>query len=113
MANSQDIQTLANPSIQHATPPAAPTLIEESREAPEATGYSTTRRYVLLTTFCAAQFLDSFNISALFSAIPAMVKSMDMSEGETTWIVSAYQLTFAAFLLIVSQYVCTIARCGC
>ena len=63
--------------------------------------YSPVRRYVLLLIFCLAQFLDAFNNSALFSAIPALVTSLDMSAAESTWIISAFQLTFASFLLIV------------
>ncbi|KAI0631643.1 MFS general substrate transporter [Trametes polyzona] len=62
--------------------------------------YSPVRRYVLLLIFCLAQFLDAFNNSALFSAIPSLVISLDMSEAESTWIISAFQLTFASFLLI-------------
>ncbi|OBZ72813.1 putative MFS-type transporter EfpA [Grifola frondosa] len=61
---------------------------------------STFRRYVLLLIFCLAQFLDAFNNSALFSAIPSLVIALDMSESESTWIISAFQLTFASFLLI-------------
>lgn len=64
--------------------------------------YSPARRYVLLLIFCLAQFLDAFNNSALFSAIPSLVISLGMSEAESTWIISAFQLTFASFLLIVS-----------
>lgn len=64
--------------------------------------YSAFRRYLLLVTFCLAQFLDAFNNSALFSAIPSLVETLHMTEGEATWIISAFQLTFASFLLIVS-----------
>ena len=52
---------------------------------------------------CMAQFLDSFNLSALFTA-NTMTESMGMSEGDTAWIVSAYQLTFGSFLLIVGDH---------
>lgn len=62
---------------------------------------SLTRRLILLIIFCLAQFLDSFNNSALFSAIPAIEVSMGMTESQSTWIISAFQLTFASFLLIV------------
>ncbi|TBU44577.1 MFS general substrate transporter [Dichomitus squalens] len=62
--------------------------------------YSVARRYLLLIIFCLAQFLDAFNNSALFSAIPSLVISLDMNESESTWIISAFQLTFASFLLI-------------
>ncbi|KAG1743460.1 major facilitator superfamily domain-containing protein [Suillus lakei] len=50
--------------------------------------------------FCLAQFLDTFNISALFSAIPALEVSMNMTASQSTWMFSASQLTFSSFLLI-------------
>ncbi|KAI0699480.1 MFS general substrate transporter [Cerioporus squamosus] len=50
--------------------------------------------------FCLAQFLDAFNNSALFSAIPALVTSLSMNVAESTWLISGFQLTFASFLLI-------------
>jgi len=62
------------------------------------------RKLVLLGIFCLAQFLDSFNNSALFSAIPELGVSMDMTESQSTWMISAFQLTFASFLLIVGAY---------
>ncbi|KAG1864990.1 major facilitator superfamily domain-containing protein [Suillus subalutaceus] len=61
---------------------------------------SLARRLILLAMFCLAQFLDSFNNSALFSAIPRLEVSMGMTESQSTWIISAFQLTFASFLLI-------------
>jgi hypothetical protein len=65
---------------------------------------SPTRKLILLALFCLAQFLDCFNNSALFSAIPALEISMGMSESQSIWIISAFQLTFASFLLIVSVH---------
>jgi len=62
---------------------------------------SLTRKLVLLAMCCLAQFLDGLNISALFSAIPALQISMGMTEGQSIWVISACQLTFASFLLIV------------
>ncbi|KAG1850045.1 major facilitator superfamily domain-containing protein [Suillus tomentosus] len=59
-----------------------------------------TRRLVLLFMFCLAQFLDAFSNSALFSAIPVLEVSMGMTESQSTWIMSASQLTFVSFLLI-------------
>ncbi|KAF8840134.1 MFS general substrate transporter [Paxillus ammoniavirescens] len=61
---------------------------------------SLTRKLVLLLLFCLAQFLDAFNNSALFSAIPALEGSMGITESESVWIFSAFQLTFASSLLI-------------
>ncbi|KAF9242847.1 major facilitator superfamily domain-containing protein [Melanogaster broomeanus] len=50
--------------------------------------------------FCLAQFLDAFNNSALFSAIPVLEESMGITGSESVWVISAFQLTFASFLLI-------------
>ncbi|KZP08424.1 MFS general substrate transporter [Athelia psychrophila] len=61
---------------------------------------SPARKYILFTTFCLAQFLDNFNNSALFSAIPSLIIDLGITEGQSTWIMSAFQLTFAAFLLV-------------
>ncbi|KAI0073356.1 MFS general substrate transporter [Panus rudis PR-1116 ss-1] len=62
--------------------------------------YSSFRKYTLLGIFCLAQFLDAFNNCALFSALPTLVRELSMTESESTWLISAFQLTFAAFLLV-------------
>ncbi|KZV88947.1 MFS general substrate transporter [Exidia glandulosa HHB12029] len=64
---------------------------------------SPAKKYFLLALFCVAQFLDAFNISALFSAIPIMSDDLDLSTTESVWLVSAYQLTFASFLLCAGR----------
>ncbi|KIK81637.1 hypothetical protein PAXRUDRAFT_748221 [Paxillus rubicundulus Ve08.2h10] len=58
------------------------------------------RKLVLLSMLSVTRFLDSFNNSALFSAIPALEGSMGITESESVWIISAFQLTFASSLLI-------------
>lgn len=65
--------------------------------------YSAARRYTLLIIFCLAQFLDAMNNGTLFSAIPTLVAELDMTSNESTWLISGFQLTFASFLLIVSD----------
>ncbi|RDX44325.1 MFS general substrate transporter [Lentinus brumalis] len=62
--------------------------------------YSPARRYVLLIVFCLSQALDAYNAAALFPAIPSLVKDLNFTEAESTWIISGFQLTFASFLLI-------------
>ena len=63
--------------------------------------FSLARKLILLLMFCLAQFLDAFNNSALFPAIPALEGSMDITQSQSPWIISGFQLTFASFLLIV------------
>src|ERR1700761_6744130 len=56
----------------------------------------------LLIAFSIAQFLDILNISALFSAISVISKQLSLNPSEAVWLLSASQLTFASFLLLVS-----------
>ncbi|KZT37994.1 MFS general substrate transporter [Sistotremastrum suecicum HHB10207 ss-3] len=77
----------------------SPTLVD-SRRPISLSEYSKVRKLLLLLLFCLAQFLDAFNNSALFSAIPQIAAELHMTTSETVWLISAYQLTFAAFLLL-------------
>jgi hypothetical protein len=54
---------------------------------------SPTRKLVLLVIFCLAQFLDGVNNSSLLSALPALDNSMGMTSSQSTWVISAFQLT--------------------
>ncbi|OAX31593.1 MFS general substrate transporter, partial [Rhizopogon vinicolor AM-OR11-026] len=65
------------------------------------------RKLLLLVLFCLAQFLDVFNASALYAALPALEISMDITESQSAWVISGSQLTFAPFLLI-SGRICDI-----
>lgn len=81
-------------------PPLSPAQTLVDGVAVQKSRLSTGRRYFLLLLFCLAQFLDAFNNSALFSALPELKETLNMNEGEATWLISAFQLTFASFLLI-------------
>lgn len=59
------------------------------------------RRLLLLSIFCFAQFLDSFSMSTVFSAVPVLERSLNITTSQGVWIVSGNQLTFASTLLIV------------
>ena len=78
------------------------TPLEAEKPNPDLANASTVRKVALLTIFTLAEFLDSFNNSALFPAIPFIASELHFQASETVWIISAYQLTFAAFLLVVS-----------
>ncbi|KAG8811941.1 hypothetical protein FRC19_003486 [Serendipita sp. 401] len=61
---------------------------------------STLRKIALLFMFVFAEFLDSFNNSALFPALPALTSDLGFKASEIVWVISAYLLTFASFLLM-------------
>jgi hypothetical protein len=59
------------------------------------------KKIVLLGIFCLALFLDTFNNSSLFTAIPVISLQLNIPNSQSVWLLSAYQLTFAGLLLIV------------
>ncbi|EKM53820.1 uncharacterized protein PHACADRAFT_125786 [Phanerochaete carnosa HHB-10118-sp] len=61
---------------------------------------SDARRLVLFAVFCLAMFLDTFNLNALFAAIPALQEHFALTASEASWVISACQLTYASFLLV-------------
>jgi MFS family permease len=80
------------------------TICVEKCSEPKPRQLSPARKYALLAVFCIAQLIDVFNNSSVISAIPTLVTALDMTENESTWVVSAFQLTFASFLLVVCPF---------
>ncbi|KAI0653606.1 MFS general substrate transporter [Cubamyces menziesii] len=76
-----------------------PESANQSEPAPPQ-GVSNARRYVLFTTFCVANMLDAYNLNALFTALPALKRVFALGEADASWVMSAFELTYAAFLLI-------------
>jgi hypothetical protein len=84
--------------------PLQPLSLAETLGDDELKELSLARKLGLLCIFCLAQFLDAFNIASLYSALPALETSLGMTGSQSTWIISAFQLTFASFLLIVRAH---------
>ncbi|KAH8105286.1 MFS general substrate transporter [Cristinia sonorae] len=82
-----------------ASAPLSPTTTLVDGRLPQ--NLSVARKYALLLIFCLAQFMDAVNNSALFPAIPIIMETFGITESESSWIISAFQLTFASFLLII------------
>ncbi|KAJ7499582.1 MFS general substrate transporter [Mycena latifolia] len=58
------------------------------------------RKGIILFFLCLAQFLDTFMNSALVAAIPLISADLGITNADSVWLVSGYQLTFAALLLV-------------
>ncbi|KAF9491540.1 MFS general substrate transporter [Pleurotus eryngii] len=58
------------------------------------------RKLVLLGVFCSAQFFDVFNASAVLVSLPSLGADLHFAPGALQWILSAYTLTFASFMLV-------------
>ncbi|KAJ7484313.1 major facilitator superfamily-domain-containing protein [Mycena latifolia] len=63
-----------------------------------------TKKLFLLAIFYLSLLLDTFNNSLLFTAIPAISIQLNIPNSQSVWLLSAYQLTFAALLLVVNYH---------
>src|SRR3954471_19395421 len=65
--------------------------IEASRSRPDA---------LVLAVVCVAQFMVVLDISIVNVALPSMQSDLGMSQNALGWVLNAYTLTFAGFLLL-------------
>lgn len=72
-----------------------------SIENQELDALPSARKNILLMFLCLAQFLDTFANSSLFAAIPPISVQLGISNSDSVWLISGYQLTFASLLLSV------------
>ncbi|HSZ70896.1 MAG TPA: MFS transporter [Solirubrobacteraceae bacterium] len=79
-------------SVETATSPGAP-------EAPPADGGRAPRLGWLLAVCCVAQFMVILDLSIVNVALPSIQLSLGFSAPELQWIVDAYAITFAGFLM--------------
>ncbi|EPE32051.1 MFS general substrate transporter [Glarea lozoyensis ATCC 20868] len=55
---------------------------------------------LILTIVCSAVFLDLLNLSAITIALPTLQKEFSIPTSSLQWVISAYALTFGAFLML-------------
>src|ERR671929_359907 len=58
------------------------------------------RRNLLLVVVCLAQFMVILDVSIVNVALPSIHDDLDYSTTGLQWVVNAYTLTFAGFLLL-------------
>jgi EmrB/QacA subfamily drug resistance transporter len=58
------------------------------------------RQWVVLSLACLAQFMVLLDVSIVNVALPSMRSSLGFSQTGLQWVVNAYTLTFAGFLLL-------------
>ncbi len=66
---------------------------------PESNTHAHMPQWAVLAIACAAQFMVVLDISIVNVALPSMQSSLHMSAGQLQWVVNAYALAFAGFLL--------------
>ena len=69
-------------------------------EAPPAEGKQRSASAWLLVVCCVAQFMVILDLSIVNVALPSIQSSLGFSSPELQWIVDAYAITFAGFLML-------------
>jgi EmrB/QacA subfamily drug resistance transporter len=81
-------------------PTAAPAAGSGSHPAgQESATHAHIPTWVVLAIACAAQFMVVLDISIVNVALPKMGQGLHMNQNQLQWVVNAYALTFAGFLL--------------
>jgi EmrB/QacA subfamily drug resistance transporter len=60
-------------------------------------------RWPALAVLCTAQFVDVLDVNVVLVALPAIGRSLGMGAAELQWVVTAYALAFAGFLLLAGR----------
>jgi len=68
--------------------------------APEPAEEANTRHALLLTVCCLAQFMVILDVSIVNVALPTIRGSLGFSEADLPWVINAYTITFAGFLML-------------
>ncbi|QIN77626.1 MFS transporter [Rubrobacter marinus] len=56
-----------------------------------------------LALLCAAQFVDVLDVNVVIVALPSIGRDLGFSQGDLQWVVTAYVLFFAGFLLLAGR----------
>ncbi len=74
------------------------------RSASTTTTPRRTPDWLVLTLACVAQFMVVLDVSIVNVALPSIKHSLGFSQAELQWVVNAYTLTFAGFLLLGGRF---------
>ena len=81
------VETTASPGMPNTSP------VEDQSKSGSGTGW-------LLVVCCVAQFMVILDLSIVNVALPSIQSSLGFSSPELQWIVDAYAITFAGFLML-------------
>src|SRR6266705_3100972 len=69
-------------------------------EAPQQVAEFSRSRWAALIVLCTALFLEAMNLSSINVQVPAIRESLHLSTAIAQFVVSAYLVTYAGFLLL-------------
>jgi EmrB/QacA subfamily drug resistance transporter len=85
--------------VSVATPPSRPGAQPDGPDGPEAAGSGNHLKW-LLAVCCVAQFMVILDLSIVNVALPHIQSALGFTSPELQWVVDAYAITFAGFLML-------------
>src|SRR5580698_3057643 len=70
---------------------------------PESQQQSDRRRCIVLIVVCLAMLMNALDGSIVNVALPSIQKELHFSQGNLTWVIDAYLITFGSFLLMAGR----------
>jgi EmrB/QacA subfamily drug resistance transporter len=89
---------MADVNVGIGTPPTAPGA--QTATAPPSEPEHDVRSRWLLVVCCVAQFMVILDLSIVNVALPSMQSSLGFSSADLQWVVDAYAISFAGFLML-------------
>jgi hypothetical protein len=96
----QDMSVETPARAREAGPPPAPPVVSG-------------RSAWILVVCCVAQFMVILDLSIVNVALPSIQDSLNFSSNDLQWVVDAYAITFAGFLITSGNGVCSRRRWSC
>src|SRR4051812_37286654 len=80
------------------------TVIDEAQSSPTHSGAAADpRRWLVLIVLCLALVVIGIDGTIVNVALPSLVRELGASSSQLQWIVDAYAIVFASFLLIAGN----------
>src|SRR5579863_6305567 len=67
------------------------------------TSASDRRRWLALAVVCLAQLMNVLDTTIVNVALPSIQRDLHFSQGNLTWVVNAFLITFGSFLLLAGR----------
>src|SRR3989440_12675728 len=77
--------------------------IERQRGAAASERKSDRRRWIALAVLCLGQLMMVLDVTIVNVALPSIQRELHFSQGNLTWVMNGYLITFGGFLLLAGR----------
>ncbi len=79
------------------------TLLSQSK-TPVQTAASERRRWIALGVLCLGQLMMVLDATIVNVALPSIQRELHFTQGNLTWVIDGYLITFGGFLLLAGRF---------